>query len=266
MGARPRMGEPNWATTRRQSYPVDHVEPVLRRVRRRRPTRLSSTPPRRSTSGSGPTIPSSTSRSDDVNRDLLIDEHHAQCVHRGHTQLIGGGPSATTRSRAPCRVDDDSFSPASPGRLASSGARWTAGSRRTRRSSSIRGAPTAGRRAALHPVGAGRARRCHPRRVLLAGDGVRDRSADPLLPQPDRGQLRPPARPRPSPRAPTKGRPAITGRCVVEGTVHPDLAWSYDFPTGQLSPIAGLISFYNEKVDIILDGAGPPRPQTHFSK
>ena len=53
---------------------------------------------------------------------------------------------------------------------------------------------------------------------------------------------------------------------MVGGTVHPDLAWSYDFPTRQLSPIAGLISFYNEKVDIILDGERLPRPETHFSK
>jgi uncharacterized protein (DUF427 family) len=48
------------------------------------------------------------------------------------------------------------------------------------------------------------------------------------------------------------------------GTVHPDLAWSYDFPTRQLLPIAGMIAFYNEKVDIILDGQRLERPQTHF--
>ena len=33
-------------------------------------------------------------------------------------------------------------------------------------------------------------------------------------------------------------------------TVHTDLAWAYDFPTRQLLPIAGMIAFYNEKVDI----------------
>jgi uncharacterized protein (DUF427 family) len=48
------------------------------------------------------------------------------------------------------------------------------------------------------------------------------------------------------------------------GTVHPDLAWSYDFPTRQLSPIAGLIAFYNEKADIFLDGQKLERPATHF--
>ncbi len=51
----------------------------------------------------------------------------------------------------------------------------------------------------------------------------------------------------------------------VGDTVHPDLAWTYDFPTRQLSPIAGLISFYNEeKVDITLDGIRLERPKTHF--
>jgi uncharacterized protein (DUF427 family) len=48
-------------------------------------------------------------------------------------------------------------------------------------------------------------------------------------------------------------------------TTHPDLAWTYDFPTGQLLPIAGLIAFYNEKVDTFLDGTPLERPVTHFS-
>jgi uncharacterized protein (DUF427 family) len=48
-------------------------------------------------------------------------------------------------------------------------------------------------------------------------------------------------------------------------SVIPDLAWSYDFPTRQLLPIAGLIAFYNEKVDVILDGERLERPKTHFS-
>ncbi len=49
------------------------------------------------------------------------------------------------------------------------------------------------------------------------------------------------------------------------GTVHPDLAWSYDFPTRQLLPITGLIAFYNEKIDTFLDGQQLDRPVTHFS-
>jgi len=48
-------------------------------------------------------------------------------------------------------------------------------------------------------------------------------------------------------------------------SVYPDLAWCYDFPTRGLAPISGLVAFYNEKVDIILDGQPLARPATHFS-
>jgi uncharacterized protein (DUF427 family) len=51
----------------------------------------------------------------------------------------------------------------------------------------------------------------------------------------------------------------------ADETLHADLAWSYDFPTRQLEPIAGLIAFYNEKVDTFLDGRGLERPITLFS-
>ena len=50
------------------------------------------------------------------------------------------------------------------------------------------------------------------------------------------------------------------------GTVHKDLAWAYDFPTRQLLPIAGLVAFYNEMVDTFLDGERLDRPRTHFSR
>ena len=46
--------------------------------------------------------------------------------------------------------------------------------------------------------------------------------------------------------------------------VHADLAWAYDFPTRQLLPIAGMVAFYNEKVDLVVDGRRLERPKTHF--
>jgi uncharacterized protein (DUF427 family) len=52
----------------------------------------------------------------------------------------------------------------------------------------------------------------------------------------------------------------------VGGTVHEDLAWVYDFPTRQLLPIAGMIAFYNERVDTFVDGQLLERPHTHFSQ
>ena len=63
---------------------------------------------------------------------------------------------------------------------------------------------------------------------------------------------------------PYKGTTSGYWSIQADGTVHQDLAWSYDFPTRQLLPIAGLVAFYNEKLDIILDGQPLPRPQTHF--
>jgi uncharacterized protein (DUF427 family) len=64
---------------------------------------------------------------------------------------------------------------------------------------------------------------------------------------------------------PYKGRTTGYWNVEVNGQTYADLAWSYDFPTRQLLPIAGLISFYNEKVDIFLDGQPVERPVTHFS-
>jgi len=45
----------------------------------------------------------------------------------------------------------------------------------------------------------------------------------------------------------------------------PDVAWSYDFPTATLLPIAGHVAFFNENVDITVDGVPQERPITPFS-
>ncbi|HZD97880.1 MAG TPA: DUF427 domain-containing protein [Micromonosporaceae bacterium] len=64
---------------------------------------------------------------------------------------------------------------------------------------------------------------------------------------------------------PYKGRTTGYWTAEVKGQTYPDIAWTYDFPTRQLLPIAGLIAFYNEKVDIYLDGVLLERPHTPFS-
>jgi uncharacterized protein (DUF427 family) len=64
---------------------------------------------------------------------------------------------------------------------------------------------------------------------------------------------------------PYKGMTSGYWSVRTQAATHADLAWAYDFPTRQLQPIAGLIAFYNEKVDITLDGTPLPRPKTHFS-
>lgn len=59
---------------------------------------------------------------------------------------------------------------------------------------------------------------------------------------------------------PYKGRTTGYWSATVNGAVYDDLAWVYHFPTRQLQPIAGLIAFYNEKVDVFLDGTFVDRP------
>jgi uncharacterized protein (DUF427 family) len=47
--------------------------------------------------------------------------------------------------------------------------------------------------------------------------------------------------------------------------VHADLAWSYRTPLPESQQLAGMIAFYNEKVDILVDGVLQERPSTKFS-
>ncbi|MEQ7122897.1 DUF427 domain-containing protein [Actinopolymorpha sp. B11F2] len=41
---------------------------------------------------------------------------------------------------------------------------------------------------------------------------------------------------------------------TVNGTEHPDLAWSYRTPLPESQKVAGLIAFYDDKVDVYVDG------------
>jgi uncharacterized protein (DUF427 family) len=64
---------------------------------------------------------------------------------------------------------------------------------------------------------------------------------------------------------PYKGRTTAYWSARIGDRIHQDVAWSYDFPTRQLLPIAGLVAFYDEKVDVFLDGELQDRPVTKFS-
>jgi uncharacterized protein (DUF427 family) len=67
-----------------------------------------------------------------------------------------------------------------------------------------------------------------------------------------------------------------TSRCAYKGTANyysmkvggktiKDIAWYYRFTTIETSKIAGRIAFYNEHVDLYLDGVQQPRPRTPWS-
>ena len=49
------------------------------------------------------------------------------------------------------------------------------------------------------------------------------------------------------------------------GDVHDNLAWGYDAPVRESQPIAGYVAFYNEKLDIYVDGVLEEKPKTVFS-
>lgn len=51
---------------------------------------------------------------------------------------------------------------------------------------------------------------------------------------------------------------------TVNGETRKDFVWIYRAPLPESQKIAGLACFYNEKVDIFVDGVRQERPHTHF--
>jgi uncharacterized protein (DUF427 family) len=50
----------------------------------------------------------------------------------------------------------------------------------------------------------------------------------------------------------------------IDGTLHPDIVWYYPYPVEESARIAGMYCFYNEKVDISIEGERQERPKTIF--
>ncbi|MPY80361.1 MAG: DUF427 domain-containing protein [Actinophytocola sp.] len=51
----------------------------------------------------------------------------------------------------------------------------------------------------------------------------------------------------------------------VGDTTHKDVVWSYESPIPEAEDVAGLVAFFDEKVDVYLDGERQERPTTKFS-
>jgi uncharacterized protein (DUF427 family) len=47
--------------------------------------------------------------------------------------------------------------------------------------------------------------------------------------------------------------------------VHENLVWSYESPIPDADGITGLMCFFNERVDVVVDGEKQPRPETPYS-
>jgi uncharacterized protein (DUF427 family) len=64
----------------------------------------------------------------------------------------------------------------------------------------------------------------------------------------------------------------LTTGCPYKGNAsywsygdHDNIVWGYSFPVAESAKIAGLVSFYNEKVDVYVDGALEDKPVTQFA-
>ena len=64
----------------------------------------------------------------------------------------------------------------------------------------------------------------------------------------------------------------LTTACPYKGNAsywsygeHENLVWGYSFPVAESAKIAGLVCFYNERVDLWVDGVLQPKPVTQFS-
>ena len=63
---------------------------------------------------------------------------------------------------------------------------------------------------------------------------------------------------------PYKGTASYWDVVLPGGAVHEALVWGYPAPLPESQKIAGLVCFYNEKVDIEVDGVPQDRPHTPF--
>jgi uncharacterized protein (DUF427 family) len=67
-------------------------------------------------------------------------------------------------------------------------------------------------------------------------------------------------------RCPYKGTAAYHSVKLENGGDGTDLTWYYDQPLAEVGRIAGLLCFFNEKVDIELDGELQERPESPWSR
>jgi uncharacterized protein (DUF427 family) len=245
--------------------PVDHVEPVPRRVRAILGGQYVLDTTHALYVWEWANYPQFYIPLVDVNCEMLIDEQHSQRVHRGNTKLYTLAVGDLVHKSA-VRVYVDSVI---DGLAGTARIEWNAMDSWFEEDEEIFVHP----RNPYSRVDALRSTR-HVR-VELDGVVLAESSSPVMVFEtglPTRYYLNPTEvnfahlkRTETLTACPYKGETSKYWSVQIGETRYPDLAWSYDFPTRQLSPIAGLIAFYNEKVDITLDGERLTRPETHFS-
>lgn len=239
--------------------PVDHVQPVPRRVRGVLADEVVVDSTRALYVWEHPYYPRFYFPRADVRADLLLDEHTTRATSRGvahvHGVRVGGVHRRSSALRYPDFHDSVRFD-------------WTAVDRWFEEDEQV----FVHARSPYVRVDALRSSRSV--RIELDGVVVAESSSPVLLFEtglPTRYYLS-----RTDVDFSVLTRTDTVTSCPYKGTtsdywsittprgVHPDLAWSYAFPTADVLPVAGLVAFYGEKVDVVLDGVRLERPVTHF--
>jgi uncharacterized protein (DUF427 family) len=245
--------------------PVDHVEPVPRRIRAELGGRLVLDTTRALYLWEWPPYPQFLIPAGDVDPEVLVDEEHVSNLSRGRVARVGlrvgdveraGAGRRYLESTIPGIVDTIRFDFAALDAWYEEDERIFVHPRNPyARVDAVR----SGRTVRVELDGLVLAESSAPIAVFETGLPTRwyvERMAV------DLSHLRPSDT---ETACPYKGR--TTGYWSVQTgeSLHPDLAWTYDFPTAPLLPIAGLVAFYDEKVDVFLDGVEQERPVTPFS-
>ncbi len=244
--------------------PVDHIEPVPRRIRAMLAGRVVLDTTDARYLWEWPNYPQYYIPIADVTQEYLVDENHSQTLRRGRARRYGLTVGDVSRPAALRVYGEDSLS----GLEGLARFEWAALDAWFEEDEEV----------FVHPrnpytrVDALRSTR--PIRVELDGVVLAE-SASPIMlfetglptryylnrTEIDFSKLVPTET---VTACPYKGKTTGYWSIQTGDNTYPDLAWSYDFPTAGLHSISGLISFYNEKVDIFLDGQPLPRPTTHF--
>ena len=244
--------------------PVNHIEPVPRRIRAVLAGEVVLDTTAALYVWEWPNYPQYYIPLADVRADLLVDEQHTQKLSRGSARQHGLRVGELTRPKA-MRVHGDD---AVPGLAGMARFEWDALDAWYEEDEQVFVPP----RNPYTRVDAIRSTRSV--RIELEGAVLADSAAPVMVFEtglPTRYYLNrtelnlthlvPSAT---TTACPYKGTTSNYWSVKVGDAIHADLAWSYDFPTRQLLPIAGLVAFYNERVDIYLNGTLLDRPVTHF--
>ncbi|WP_026911059.1 DUF427 domain-containing protein [Patulibacter minatonensis] len=244
--------------------PVDHVEPVPRRIRATLAGRTVLDTIRAQYLWEWPFYPQFQIPMEDIDPDVLVDEEHEHRVKRGTVARYGLRVGDEHRPGAVRRYLESTV----PGIAGTARLHWDALDAWFEEDEQVFVHPRnpyvrvdalrSTRHVRVELDGVLLAESTAPVLVFETGLPTRyylDRSAV------DLSRLVPTDTVTP---CPYKGRTSSWWSVDTGSEVHRDLAWSYDFPTRQLLPISGLIAFYDEQVDVTVDGVAQERPVTHF--